>query len=563
MAPGPLTVRNITAIPLELRMVESFESSQTTLQKSEGFFSNITSMMSNTTMSPKLRNSPAEGQWPLLKKDLNIRIPPFQTKKTDVHVPSGKEGKSLRLELEVERDRYRIDIEPDTQASHPLSPLAQHPKFNLTGVYTPRANQLTIYSSASLSSWMSHLPASTPLSALSIPGTHNSPTYHRALPSVRCQAVDPLAQLNNGIRFFDVRVQPGAPPGKELTLVHGVFPISLTGPKYLHGLLETIYSFLAAHPSETLILCLKREGTGSSTDQDLARSLHDHYANHPDHRNQWYTSPAIPTLSAARGKIVLMRRFGLPDELRRLNDGAGWGIDAECWAENTPNDTHGSVCVQDFYQVTEAENVGQKLRYVEAHLQRAAECVCHVPGVNTDKENPVPPGPFYLNFLSASNFWRVGCWPDRIAAVLNPRVVEGLCERHGVEGDGGDGKVGGDGQTGIVVCDWVGVEGEEEGGDWGLVRCVVGMNARLIGGAEMSEEKPNSGETEKMGQQQRDMQHGKNDEQKKIGEQQNRQQKQNREKRNREHQNRAQRNEQPQTRGQQQNREQQHREQQN
>lgn len=30
--------------------------------------------------------------------------------------------------------------------------------------------------------------------------------------------------------------------------------------------------------------------------------------------------------------------------------------------------------------------------------------------------------------------------------------------------------------TGVAVCDWVGLDG-----DWDLVRCIVGMNARLIG----------------------------------------------------------------------------------
>jgi 1-phosphatidylinositol phosphodiesterase len=33
----------------------------------------------------------------------------------------------------------------------------------------------------------------------------------------------------------------------------------------------------------------------------------------------------------------------------------------------------------------------------------------------------------------------------------------------------------GDGQVGIVVCDWVGRDD-----NWDLVRCIVGMNARLL-----------------------------------------------------------------------------------
>ena len=38
--------------------------------------------------------------------------------------------------------------------------------------------------------------------------------------------------------------------------------------------------------------------------------------------------------------------------------------------------------------------------------------------------------------------------------------------------NGGD--ISGDGGTGFVVCDWVGHKG-----NWDIVRCVVGMNARL------------------------------------------------------------------------------------
>jgi len=77
-------------------------------------------------------------------------------------------------------------------------------------------------------------------------------------------------------------------------------------------------------------------------------------------------------------------------------------------------------------------------------------------------------------------------------------MLEWLCKEHamGVEivgiGRGGEGEAGeddgvvevdgdrgetivGDGGTGIVVLDWVGL-----GGDWDLVRCIVGMNSRLM-----------------------------------------------------------------------------------
>src|SRR5437667_39659 len=74
----------------------------------------------------------------------------------------------------------------------------------------------------------------------------------------------------------------------------------------------------------------------------------------------------------------------------------------------------------------------------------------------------------WAKYETRSNFWRVGCWPENIAAKLNPAIVDYLCRTHNVSEDVGDGC------TGIVVCDWVG-----RNGDWDLVRCIVGMNWRL------------------------------------------------------------------------------------
>jgi 1-phosphatidylinositol phosphodiesterase len=74
--------------------------------------------------------------------------------------------------------------------------------------------------------------------------------------------------------------------------------------------------------------------------------------------------------------------------------------------------------------------------------------------------------PFYINFLSASNFWKTNTWPEKIAAKVNPATVDYICRRP-TDGDG-------DCSTGILVTDWVGLDG-----DWDLVRCIVGMNAKL------------------------------------------------------------------------------------
>jgi 1-phosphatidylinositol phosphodiesterase len=283
---------------------------------------------------------------------------------------------------------------------------------------------------------------------------------------VRCQAVSPREQLKNGVRFFDIRVQPQYPddPAKdELILVHSVFPISLTGNKYFRDLMKEVNEFLEQNPSETLIISLKREGPGNATDEQLANILSRHYAR-PDSR--WWVRPKIPTLGEARGKVVLVRRFNLPDELRGEHGGNGWGIDGAAWADNTPNATcpSGHLCIQDFYEVQETTNIEKKVQFVKEQIDRASKCrypFGELPGPVEAREFP-----FYINFLSASNFWKTNTWPEKIAAKVNPATVDYICRRENHED--------GDCSTGILVTDWVGLDG-----DWDLVRCVVGMNAKL------------------------------------------------------------------------------------
>jgi 1-phosphatidylinositol phosphodiesterase len=469
MAP-PLTVRNLTSVPIDLKVIERYNAPSEggeRLRAVSRFAGNITSFTNNITetIGVKLPTGPAskelaENAQSFNHEEVDIRIDPLTTNHTDKQAIEREPNEILRLTFEAEGQRYRIDTPLPVRYTKTLTPLVPDPKYHFTAVFVPGETYLTIFSSANLDSWMNELADYVPISSLSIPGTHNSPTCNKALPSVRCQAVSPREQLNNGIRFFDIRVQPEKPddPGHDgLILVHGVFPISLTGNKYFRDLANDAICFLDEHPSETIIMSLKREGPGEHTDQQLSKILYNHYTNN----ERWYTDSRIPKLGEARGKITLLRRFALDDTIKGDHEGRGYAIDAENWAYNTPNDRHGDVIVQDFCEVLEAENIEVKAKYVTEHLERAGCCQC------SDDPN-APPPPMYINFLSASNFWKVGCWPEKIAAKLNPAVVNHLAVKHimGGEGDWG---------TGVVVCDWVG-----EGGDWDIVRCVVGMNGKVL-----------------------------------------------------------------------------------
>jgi 1-phosphatidylinositol phosphodiesterase len=488
MALPALTIRNLTLNAIELKIVERFEAPQTidngfvSLANLTNITRTFTGLMSNSTgpTSPQL----ALHSESFSHQDISIPIGAFETKVTDIQ---SNPKEVLRLTFEVEGQRYRIDTPTPSERSTVLIPLSPNPRFEFTAVYLLKPSYLALYSSTKLESWMSKLKNETPLSALSIPGTHNSPTYHTALPSVRCQAVNVKEQLNNGIRFLDIRVQPEKPedPSKDgLILVHSAFPISLTGTKYFRGLMDHVFAFLDANPSETIIISLKREGVGKSTDQQLSKILHDHYANDP---SSWFTENRIPTLGEVRKKVIIIRRFALDGSLRREKNGTGWCIDAESWPDNCTDGmcSSGEIRVQDFYEVAEPTNIEKKIGFSTDLLAKAAQAVCPLPRDINTAASEAAKQPFFINFLSASNFWRANCWPDRIALKVNPAIVEHLCTRHNDSStlwnpdQGDERKAVGDGSTGIVVCDWVG-----NNGDWDLVRCIVGMNAKL----EQSEE---------------------------------------------------------------------------
>ncbi|QSS60685.1 phosphatidylinositol phospholipase C [Histoplasma capsulatum] len=359
----------------------------------------------------------------------------------------------LQLIFEAEGENDQIQITASTWESATSKPLVDSPRFRFTGIYIIPESHLAIYPCANLNAWMREFTDETYLSALSIPGTHNSSAYHLAAPSVRCQAVSSREQLENGIRFFDIRVQPRFPnePSKDkLLFVHGVFPISFSGPKYLRDLVSEVESFLTENPSETLIMSVKREVPGKHTDEQLSRILRDHYAYDG---SKWYTEPRVP--------------------LKKECGGLGWGIDAEDLPDNTPYSVcpSGDLCIQDFYRVLDRTMIPRKIDYVNSQFERAAELRNPFGIIGENRANNDDRGdhefPFYINFLSASNFWNVTTWPEKIAARVNPAAVDYLCRKH-------HGKKG-DWSTGIAVCDLVGL-----GGDWDLVKCVVGMNSRLM-----------------------------------------------------------------------------------
>nr|POE80916.1 1-phosphatidylinositol phosphodiesterase [Quercus suber] len=100
--------------------------------------------------------------------------------------------------------------------------------------------------------WMSTINNRKLMSALTIPGTHDSAAYTRAWPFVQTQVMSINSQLEAGIRFFDLRcgILDDLP-----VMVHGLLYLGLT----LSDVLDVMYTFLEQNETEALIVQIKQD----------------------------------------------------------------------------------------------------------------------------------------------------------------------------------------------------------------------------------------------------------------------------------------------------------------
>ncbi|PWN22995.1 PLC-like phosphodiesterase [Microstroma glucosiphilum] len=246
--------------------------------------------------------------------------------------------------------------------------------------------QLLLLPNRDKDNFMSLLPDSVCLSALSIPGTHE--TFARyGWPIAQCQEVTSTirAQLEDGIRFMDFRVTPKGRKGKERLLAyHG-----LTAERIeLGAALQQVYDFLKDERSrrETVIISIKQE---KGDRQLMKRLLFDLYVR--PNEDKWFLSPKIPTLGEARGKIVMFSRFGESNE-----DRVG-GIHPPIW----PNNEKGvweytlplsgqKVKTQDWFNIGSSSNIPVKFDLASQLLDEAG----------------ADPDVFALDFISGATFPR-------------------------------------------------------------------------------------------------------------------------------------------------------------
>lgn len=296
--------------------------------------------------------------------------------------------------------------------------------------------------------WMSRIPDHTNVSELSIPGTHNSAAYFKlAALSVRCQGKSIAHQLSNGVRFLDIKLSKNYMSRGEnvndLILVHGKFPVKLSGALKFKKVLDDVYHFLDEHPTEAILMSIKFENTmlnwNPNTDE-FAKVLFEKYIAR--NRNQWYLSNKIPTLKFARGKVTLLRRFPVISTGTYKN----FGIPS-LWDASEYNDS--KICVQDCSEVKSQDDIVEKANKVKDMIERASRynsqrnnsVSSDSSSSAVDTQSPsemssiassvneyqpyVPIEPkLFINFTTAANYFNKSLWPSKVDQAIRKLNLE-------------------------------------------------------------------------------------------------------------------------------------------
>lgn len=161
--------------------------------------------------------------------------------------------------------------------------------------------------SAEGSDWMAGIDGEKPLSAITLPGAHDSCAWNSDFGYFsQCQSSDTAMQLMMGIRYLDIRISLDS-RREALIMTHGVAVCREGGRPLgrvltLDQVLKDCYAFLEEHPGETVVFCVKPEDDQAKCRELLLNSI----GEKPE---LWYLENRIPTLEEVRGRLVLASRF--------------------------------------------------------------------------------------------------------------------------------------------------------------------------------------------------------------------------------------------------------------
>lgn len=256
--------------------------------------------------------------------------------------------------------------------------------------------------------WMALLDDDTPLSAVTIPGTHDSAAFGSSWPFVSTQKLNILGQLNSGIRYFDLRC---GVRDDIVEMVHGPYYLSLV----LEEVVSAMYVWLAKHSSEALIVQIKKDRRGNRSTISFREAIFRVLTKAPD---RWRIANTIPSIGDLRGRIQLFRRFG------ESNIGP-FGVNLTQWVDNSPkpftiHTRHNvRITIQDHYTFSHRQTLPSLI------AKKGAD----VSGLLESANNNVDPNHWYMNFTSAFElniFYQIQPRQIAVGGRWNFRWVDGI-----------------------------------------------------------------------------------------------------------------------------------------
>lgn len=290
-----------------------------------------------------------------------------------------------------------------------------------------------------LSNWMSAYDDSTPVQALSIPGTHDSLTWNvpaYVAPFVKTQDFPFFDQLNYGVRFVDLRI--GILKGR-IRMYHASYLLDSTAQ--LEDIFWGLYHWLDSHPTESVLVCIKVDN-GNNT-AALQRQVYDLITS-PETSDYWVWNTTLPLLGQARRKLIPILRLVLsPDNIPDYRP-VGVSV-ARGWRDNYPNitltyyestdgygNTHSQqLFIEDLYNPQaedEEAGVEDKFEALKTHLDLAAATAA-TPDFQTSWFIGFASG--YNGLLTTPSELALGSTIPYTIIGVNPRVLEYLISKRG------------------------------------------------------------------------------------------------------------------------------------
>lgn len=295
--------------------------------------------------------------------------------------------------------------------------------------------------------WMKYVDNNKFLDELSIPGTHDSGTCsvdndtEPQSSQAKCQQDYIPTQLLEGVRYFDIRLGKNDENG-DPGIDHGACYLLKKDGNFMHlsDVIGYFNTFLSENPTEALIMLVSR-GNDEATNESLTTALGKVFDENPD---LFYTSSRIPTLGEVRGKIVLLRRFGLAGNSVSSHT---WGLDLTQWDDKIAAHTDStSMCLvrdergfeavgktgdeepyctkvyaQDHYECTGTDKIG----WVDMALQETTKLARIMVDVedNDGAKVKVLEHSWCINYTSCTNY-KQGSNPFTAARVVNEHLYK-------------------------------------------------------------------------------------------------------------------------------------------